>query len=85
MGDLRPGDLPVLRMLPETSSVLHCRARSGVFVYGDIEGRMLLKPIAPYTVFFGCDDSTATDLRDFDVIGLIIQWSQVVRYADYKT
>ena len=78
MGDLRPGDLPALRMLPETASVLHCKARSGIFVYGDIEGKMWLKTIAPQTVFFGYDDSTDMDLRDFGTIGLINLWNQVV-------
>ena len=36
MGELKPGELPVLRMLPQTSTVLHCKARHGIFVYGDI-------------------------------------------------
>ena len=46
VGDLKPGELPILRELPKTSTVLHCRAKRGIFVFGDIEGQLWLKTIA---------------------------------------
>ena len=54
-------------------------------MFGDIEGQLWLKTIAPHTVFFGYDDSTDTGLRESDMMGLINQWNQVVGYADYQS
>ena len=78
-----PGELPVLRALPDTAVIFRCKARVAVLESGVIEGLQWTKPAAAHTVFFTYTDPEDAELTSSERNGLISPRNEVIGYVHH--